>query len=263
MSLVEIRPVEKMKWHGKKGNENFTQPTILECLFDPTTGQYATGLDEPTRKRLEKVTGYDLSNNYGDKPHPFWNSTTAKIKLPAMTSIFNTEKAIDEIKVHVLKASKFVANSLREYEEGLFPEATHIIYDEKEEVKVKASKIQRKNKARKLAMKMSNDEKINIIQILSFKSLKGRSADFLDVEIENLIEEQTLQFLDYAQKDPADVYLRAAILEGLHRNILTKEGNVVLYMGDKIGHNIDEAVKYFADPNNQTIKASILEKLTV
>ncbi len=147
MALVEIRPVDKVKWHGKKGHENFTQPVLIECLFDPITGNYATGLNDDDRKRLEKKTGYDLSDAYGTTPHPFWNSPTARIKLPAMTSIFDTSRAIDEIKVHVLKASKFVANSMREYEEGLFPEATHIIYDEAEEVKVKATKIQRKRKA--------------------------------------------------------------------------------------------------------------------
>jgi hypothetical protein len=262
MALVEVRPVEKVKWHGKKDHENFTQPIIIECLYDNATGNYATGLNDDDKKRLEERTGYDLSNNYTDKPHIFWNSPAGRIKLPAMTTVFDTKKPLDEIKVHVLKASKFVANSLKDYSEGLYPEATHIIYDEAEEVKVKASKIQRKRKAIKFAMKMSNDEKVNIIQILSDKSMRKQSQDFLDVEIDRLIEEDTLQFLDYAQKDPAETYLRAAILEGLHRNILTKEGNIVLYMGDKIGHNIDEAVKYFSDPNNQTIKASILEKLT-
>lgn len=249
-----------MAW--EKGNENFTQPIVLECLYDNQTGAYATGLDEKSRKRLELATGFDLSDNYGNKPHPFWNSQAAKIKLPVMTTIFDTKKPIDEIKVFVLKASKFIANSVREYEEGLYPEATHVIYDEAEETEIKASKIQKKRTAIKLAMKMNNDEKISIIQVLSLKSMRSNSQDYLDVEIDRLIEEDTLRFLEHAKRDSKDTYLRASILEGIHRNILTKEGNVILYMGDKIGHNIDEAVNYFADPNNQTIKASILEKLT-
>lgn len=261
--LVEVRPIEKEKWHGKKGEENFTQPVIIECLYDPKTGKYATGLSDDDKKRLEKLTGFDLSDNFNsEKPHPFWNSSAARIKLPARTVVFDTKKPLDEIKVKVLKASKYVANSLREYREGLFPEATHVIYDEAEEAKIKASKIQIKRKAIKLAMKMTIDEKVNVIQILSMKSMRGQSQDFLDVEIDRLIEDNAVKFLEVAEADPADVYTRAAILEGLHRNILTKEGNTILYMGDMIGHNLDEAVKYFNDPNNQTIKASILEKLT-
>ena len=260
--LVEVKPIERKKWHGKVGDENFTQPLTIECLYDKTIGAYATGLTEDDQKRLERLTGFDLSNRYGDKPHPFWNSQAAKIKLPARTSLFDTLKPIDEIKVKVMKASKFVANSLKDWEEGLYPEATHVIYDEAEEIKMKASKLQIRKKADQLSYKLTNDEKINIIQVLSKKSMRKQSPDFLDVEIARLVEEDTLRFIQYAEEDSATVYVRAAILEGIHRNILTKEGNVILYMGDKIGHNIDEAVKYFSDPNNQTIKASIFEKLT-
>lgn len=261
--LVEVRAIEIPKWHGKKGKENFTQPITIECLYDMESGGYATGLTEDDRVRLEEKTGFDLSDAYSDKPHPFWNSHGAKIKLPVMTSIFDTTKPIEEIKVKVLKASKYVANSMREYEEGLYPEATHVIFDEAEEAQIKASKIQKRNKAIKIAAKMSPEEKANIIQILSGRSVRKQSPDFLEVEVDKLIADDINRFLEYASADPSELYLRAAILEGVHRNIMTKEGNTILYMGDMIGHNLDEAVKYFSDPNNQIIKASILEKLTV
>ena len=259
--LVEVRPVEKKKWHGKEGNENFTQPMILECLYDIQTGKYATGLNEKERKKYEGITGFDLSDNYTEKPHIFWNSPTAKIKLPAMTTVFDTEKPLDYIKVKVLKASKFVANSFREYEEGLYPEATHVIFDEAEEAKVKASKIQRRRKATQLVIKMTTDEKVNLIQILSNKSMRTQSQDFLDVEMEKIINDDVEEFIKYAQMDAAEVYTRAAVLEGIYKNILTKEGNVILYMGDRIGHNLEEAVGYFMNPDNQQLKASVLEKL--
>ena len=260
--LVEVRPIEFKKWHGKKGQENFTQPTILECLYDSQTGKYATGLTKKEQEDYGKLTGFDLSNNYGEKPHPFWNSSTATIKLPARTTIFDTEKPLDFIKVKVLKASKFVANSMKEYNEGLYPDATFVIFDEAEEAKIKASKIQKKRRANQLAVKMTSDEKINIIQILSHKSMRNQSQDFLDVEIDKLIDEDLDNFLKYATMDNTDTYIRASILEGIHRNILTKEGNAILYIGERIGFNIDEAVNYFTDPQNQKMKAQILEKLT-
>jgi hypothetical protein len=262
MAKVEVRPIDRPKWHGKKGKENFAQPMILEALYDPITGKYATGLDDKTRTRLEKATGYDLSDTYKEEPHPFWSSKAARIKLPAQTVVFDTSNPLDEIKVHVLKASKFIANSLREYEEGLYPEATHVIYDESEEIKMKASKVQKKKTAIKLANKMTTDEKANIIQILNGKNVRGQSQDYLDVMIDDLIEEDIDKFIEYAKLDKQELYLRATILEGLHKNILTKEGNAILYMGDMIGHNIDEAVNYFTDPNNQGIKARVLEKIT-
>jgi hypothetical protein len=148
MSLIEVRPVETKKWHGKKGKETFARPLVLEALYDEKTGGYATGLkDEEIRKKLERKTGFDLSDTYDvDVPHPFWNSKAGEIKLEYRTNIFNTKKAIDFIRVSVLKASKFVANSQRELDQGLFPDALFVIFDEKEEATIKATKIQKKRK---------------------------------------------------------------------------------------------------------------------
>lgn len=259
---VEVRPIERKKWHGKSGKEAFTSPLVLEALYDPNTGGYATGLSDADRKRLEKATGFDLSPDFDpEKPHPFWNSSAGRIKLPWRTNIFDTSKPLDEIKVKVLKASKYVANSMKEYEEGKYPEAIFVIYDEAEEVAIKASKVQKRNKAIKLVSKMSLDSKVNIIQILAGKSLRKQSQDFVDVEMDNLIETMPDKVIKYAEMDKAEVYLRAAVLEALHRNILTKEGNAVYYMGDRIADTTDDAVEYFKDPNNQKLKAMILEKL--
>ena len=260
--LVEIRPIETKKWHGKKGAESFSQPTVFEALYDMQTGKYATGLNEEERKTLEQNTGYDLSPEYNpDKPHPFWSSGTARVKLSNQTTIFDTSKNLDLIKVKLLKANKYVANSQKEYENGLYPEAMFVIYDEQEEVQAKASKIQQKNKARELGSKMSLDERINIIQILDGRSLRKQSPSFVDVALEDLIDNDTKEFLRWAEMDKAYVYIRASILEAIHRNILTKEGNAVYYMGDRIGDTTDDACSYFVDPNNQQLKARILEKL--
>jgi len=263
MSLIEVRPIEVKKWHGKKGKETFARPLVLEALYDTKTGGYATGLnDDEIRKQLESKLGFDLSNTYDpDKPHPFWNSKAGEVKLEYRTTIFDTKKALDYVKVSILKASKFVANSQRELEQGLFPDALFVIFDEKEEATIKASKIQKKRKANALATEMTTSEKVNIIQILAGKSLRKQSQDFLDVEIDNLIEEDINSFLKYAEMDKKEVYDRALVLEAIYKNILQKEGSAVLYMGDRIGFNVEEAIKYISNPTNQQLKAMILEKL--
>ena len=262
MSLIEVRPIDTKKWHGKKGKETFARPFVLEALYDPKTGGYATGLTEELRIKLEKKTGFDLSDTYSaDDLHPFWNSKAAQVSLPARTTIFNTKKAIDFIKVSVLKASKYVANSQRELEQGLYPEALFVIFDEIEEATIKASKIQKKRRANKLATEMSAREKINIIQILAGKSLKEQSQDFLDVEIDDLIEQDINSFLQYAEMDKKEIYNKALVLEAIYKGVLTKEGSAVLYIGDRIGFNVEEAINYIAAPENQQLKAIILEKL--
>lgn len=259
---VEVRPIESKKWHKKTGKESFAQPKVIEVLYDTNTGKYATGLTPEETKDYSVKLGLDLSDMFNpDVPHPYWSSKAAQIKLENHTMIFDTERPIDFIKVKNMKASKYVANSLKELEEGKFPHATHVIFDEEEEISAKASKIQIKNKANELALKMSSDEKINIVQILSSKSLRGRSNNFIDVEIDSIITEKPEEFIRYAQMDKQQVYTRAAILEAIHKNILTKEATHIYYMGELIGIDYEAAVDWFMNPQNSKIKVSILEKL--
>ena len=71
MALIEVRPIEKKRWHGYQGKESFTRPVVIEALINVRTNTYDTGLTEEDRVRLEKVTGFDLSNTYKkDTPHP-------------------------------------------------------------------------------------------------------------------------------------------------------------------------------------------------
>lgn len=263
MIKVEVRPVEIEKWHGKKGKESFNQAKTLQVLYDVNTGGYATGLTEEEREKYEKLTGLDLSPTFNpEKPHPYWDSKAGQIKLENSTNIFDISKPSDYIKVKNLKASKFVANSVKELEEGDYPDAMFVIYDEEEEVAKKASKIQSKNKAVALVSKMSIEEKTNLVIILSSKYLKGRSQDFVDVELDSIIEKDPSEFVKYAKMDKAEITTRAAVLEAIYKNILTKEKGSIYYMSERIGLDYEEAVEWFRDPQNQKIKVAILEKLT-
>lgn len=259
---VEVRPLDIPKWHKKKGKEAFQQPHAIEALYDSQIGGYATGLTEEEVEKYQKKLGVDLSNVYDqEKPHPFWSSKMGNIKLENRTMIFETEKALDFVRVKVMKASKFVANSMKEWEDGDYPEATHVITDEEETIKARATKLQKKNKAFKVAMKLSKDDQVNLIQVISDKSCRGRSQDFIDLEIDDLINEKLEEFLKYAEMDKKTLYLRAAILEAIHRNILTKEGTSILYLSDKLGFDFEDTVNWFANPQNQQMKVAILDKL--
>ena len=259
---VEVRPIDTPKWHGKRGKEAFAQPHIIEALYDSTTGGYATGLTEKDEQKYEQKLGGNLSNVFNqEEPHPFWNSKMGRVKLENRTMIFDDIKALDYVRIKLMKASKYVANSIKEYDDGMFPDATHVIFDEEEDVSIKATKIQSKRKADKILAKLSVDAQTNLVQILSSKSLRGRSQDFIDVEMDKILKNDLEGFLKYAQKDKKELYVRAAILECIHRNILTKEGTAIFYMSDKVGYDFESAVEWFSDPQNQNMKISILEKL--
>jgi hypothetical protein len=61
--------------------------------------------------------------------------------------------------------------------------------------------------------------------------------------------------------DKNQLYIKGMVVEALYKNILTKEGAGIYYMGDILGHSIEDVTEYFANPQNQEIKARILEKL--
>lgn len=259
---VEVRPLPIERWHGKDGKESFGQPVSIEVLYDSSTGKYATGLDEEETTKYSHMLGLDLSNTFDPmKPHPYWCSQAARIKLPNHTLTLETDKPSDYIIVKNLKASKFIANSMKEWQDGMYPEATHVIYDEQEEVTVKAGKVQKKNKCIAISAKMSYDDKANMIQVIGKKSVRGRKPDYIDVELDSLIEEKPDEFLRYSQMDKNEVYTQAVVLEAIHRNILTREGTAIKYMDDVIGIDLDDTIKWFIDPQNQKIKAALLEKL--
>lgn len=260
--LVEVRPLPEKKWHGKKNNESFAMPKTVEALYDETTGKYATGLTPEEAAHYGKLLGVDLSDTFHPTvPSAVWASKAFWVPLKNQTMIFDTDKPIEAVKVKLMKASKLVANSQREYDANKYPDATHVIFDEQEEVSTKASKVELKRKAYEWLGKMSGEDKVNIIQILSNKSLKGRSDDFINVEVDDIIANRPVEFLKFVGMGRVEVAVRSAVLELLMKNILTKENQSIYYMGEMIGVEYEDAVAWFKDPNNSKMKVRILEQL--
>jgi hypothetical protein len=263
MAIVEVRPIEKERWHKVKGKDVFTRPTTIEALVSTRTGQYATGLTAEDKERLEKVTGYNLSPEYKlGTPHEFWNSPAALIKLAFKTNIFNTENPLEEIKVKVLKESDLVANSQKEYDEGKYPEALFVIFDEQEDTDIRASKAAIKRKVVIEASKLTKLRKAEIVQILTGISVREQSEDFVDLKLDDAIDSEGAdKVLTLIQRDKTRVALHSLVLEALYKNILRKDGTAIYFMDDQLGFDIESAIDYFINPKNQTLKAQILENL--
>lgn len=260
---VEVRPIEVKKWHDKKGAESFTRPKKIQALVDPSTMKYATGLSKKDIEDLKKkgVT-YDLTDTYNSsEPHPFWDSNMAVVKLENSTMFFNVENPLDFIKIRVMKASKYVANSLAEYEEGLFPEATHVIFDEVEQAQVLASKVEIKNTAIIEASKLTLDRKIELILILGGKNMKNQSSDFVAVELDKIINKDAEEFLRILKMDKKQTASHALVLEALQKSVLRKEGQRIFHMDSPLGIDEIEVAEYLSKEENQDIKLLILSKV--
>lgn len=264
MARVELRPIpsKEQPWHGKTGEESFKVPSKCDVLVNADTNTYATGLTDAEAKEYGAILGLDLSNKFDRSTiHPTWTSNAFTIILGEATQVFDTTKPRDFVKVKILKASKLVANSMKEYEMGEFPYATHVIDDEQQEMERKASKIESKTMAWELMPKLSMEDKCDIIQILRNKSLRNKPASFVNVEIDEIINENAAEFIKFAKMNKETTFIHALIKEALYRNVLTKEGNAIHFMGDFLAASEDDAITYFKDPNQQRLKATIIGKM--
>ena len=260
---VEVRPIESKRWHNKTGQESFTRPKKIQALVDGNTMKYATGLTVEDIKELNKQgANYDLTNNYNsDNPHPFWDSNMAIIKLENNTMFFDMGNPLDFIKIKVLKASKYVANSMAEYDQGMWPEAHHVIFDEAEQAQVLASKVEIKNTAIIEASKLSLERKIQLILVLGGKNMKNQSADFVAVELDKIITKDAQEFLRYLNLDKKHLASHALVLEALQKSVLRREGQRIFHMDSPLGIDEIEVAEYLAKEENQDIKLLILSKI--
>lgn len=257
--IVEIKPIPREKWHGKKGKEDFSRPIKIGALVNGDTLKYETGLTKKDIETLmDKGVAYDLSDVYlKDTPHPFWDSSVSKTKLENFTVLLDTEKPLEFIKYKYIKASKFVANSLAEYNQGLFPDASHYIFDEKEEVEVKATKVAARNEAVLKCSTLSLDAKVQLILLVEGKNLRGKSTDTVEVVLDEMIQTKASDVLITLGKDKKKRALRALVKEGLQKAVLRKKGGKVYYFDEQIGLDEADAADYLGKPKNQELKVRI------
>lgn len=268
--IVEIRPLKIKKWHGLEGDKSFTRPKTIEAAVSGETGKYNVLFEsEEEKEHLEKELGYDLSLRFDpEKPHPFWTSRTAWVELPNHTMFLNTDNPLDRIKLAVIKGHPTVANSQAEYERGEWEKATHVIYSQADEMQQKAKKIEIKKKAIKHSLEMSKEDKIRIIQILTQsrenpagESYRAKSDNFIDVKIDELCDEKPKEFVKWAEMDAETRAVRALVLESHFQNQLRKEGPAYFYGADRIGIDLDAAVSFLKDPENQDYRIRLQEKI--
>lgn len=262
--LIEIRPIEVKKWHEKSKEESFTRAKKIQALVDSNTMKYATGLTVDEIKELtegEGAVNYDLTDHFNMRvPHPFWDGPMGVIKLENNTMFFDISQPLKFIHFKIMKASKYVANSPSEYEQGLWPEATHVIWDESEQLEMKATKIEIKNRAIIELSKLDTQRKKEIILILRGKSTSGNSEAFLVPILDEIVTNSAQELLDVVNMDKKELKTRAIVIEGLNRGVLRKDGHRIFYMDSPLGEDEASVVKYLMDDANQDFKMTIIDK---
>jgi len=160
-----------------------------------------------------------------------------------------------------MRASNRVANSMKEYTEGLFDEATHVIYDEKEELEVLASRIELKESAIVKVRDISEEKKINIVKILSGKNLTGSKPSTVKVHLSKLIDTDAKAVHRQLERDEDSIVVEALVLNCVASNILLKKGHKYYYYNDFIADSVEGLVDYFKNEENQQLRFTLVAKL--
>lgn len=263
-SRVEVRPLDREKWHRKTGKESFMQPQTIEALADVEKMEYAVDFSDQDRKFFkDKKVRYDLSLHYDPEvPHPFWGTKTARVKLENKTMFFNKALPLDRVKIGIMKGSRYVANSKKEWNEGLYPDATHFIHDESEEAEAKASKVELSDTAIIECSKLAPERKIQLIKVLTGGNMKNQSPDFITVKIRELIDKNPALVLKTINRNKKEIATLALVYEAIDKGILRKDGHNIKYLDSVLGMDEEEVVKYFMDDKNQEFYLLIKEKTT-
>lgn len=257
---IDIRPIERERYHGVQGKDSITRTKRIAPTVDTAKMEFITGLDETDLKYLkEKMPNTDFSSRFDpENPHPYWSRFNSALKLENNTVVLDTLNPLELVQYKLAKVSKFVANSMEEYNKGLYPEATHYIHNEEEEIEEKAAKLSIIKKATKKIDAMSLENRMNVLMLATNMPFKNNSADYVDVQLAKEIEENPQKMLDIAEYDKEDLALRSIVTEGLLKNRLLKEGHKIKYQGHVLGSTIEDVVKYLKDPENNEFRARFI-----
>ena len=258
MANIFLKPIMTEKWHGlhKVGRTKFQDTQdVIQVLFDRKQGALATGLDNDTEARLSSSLGVSLANN---STNEFWHDF--KIKLKDQTMIFDTSKPMEELQVFVLKASKFIANSQKELEQGLWPSAKYVIYDEQTEIEKQAAEVQTKAKAIDIFINLSPEKKLDILKLYG-KAVENSSNDFVYTKLYEIVEDNPIDFITQATKSPEEIKVKALIFDLEKLGILRRKGTAYLYNDQQVGFDYDDTVSYLLSPGNQELLVKLKDTL--
>ena len=278
MGKITVKPIEKVDWRGNPVDKAIPRPVVYEIL-PGKDGQYATGLDDselkyddptnPDSKRkltergyYEALLGENMPNFFIPSKHKdtYWAKKASRLTLDYVTQTFDTSNPRDYVRWKNMKASRFVANSLEDYNKGFYPDATHYIHNEEEEMEEKAKRTEVRNQAYKEIFKMTKARKLDLVLVLMQKDMSEQTDDFLTVAVSELAEKKSQEVLEFSQRDKEDSGLHAKIISlNLKNHIIQKEGKYMF--GDIfLGITIPQVIEFLKNERNQEIKIALFEK---
>lgn len=265
---IEIRPIP-----GRNGikafSENleyFSQAHIIAPFVNPSTLKYNSGLTDKDKEYLEaEKFPYDISEQYiQGTAHPFWESHLVKTELRnSPMFLFPGKSLLDFVKWKYLLVNNYIYRSEKEMLTGSKTEATHYIYNEGEENKIKATAVEKRNKLAIEVSKMSLSRKREIILILLNENTDNKDDNYLTVRFEDILKDKDMayQLENLLAGNEEDISTKADVKSAIHKNVLRRTSKGIFYFETNLGFSEGDVVEFLSDPSNQEILLNIKSKI--
>lgn len=266
---VQIKRIqaEGDDFFGLPPEKDLSQSKKVSAFYNSSRGQFDVRLTEAEWEEAKNALGgtYDFELRHdpmSGKPHPFWEAQVAKVLLEPNTFFLDLgDNPMNIIKLGVLRGHPWVANSLQEYENGLWPEARWIIIDDDQDVKAAADKAVKTAEAYKLLTDLSDDEKRMYLQIINKKVYTGVSPAKVMTDFEEVVKGSPKELIELHEQDRDRVELQAQVVAALNKGIFTRKGSMLQYGDFSLGIDIEGTVDFLISPENQQLKAQIIHKI--
>lgn len=257
---VIITPITKEnEWHSLHEINLSRMPNTFETIrafFNAEKGHYDTGLSEEQYTRLATQLKTDLTPNYDNE---FW-ATELKIKLGNDGVVLDPNNPLDEVKIAVAKANKFIANSIKELKSGLWPDAKFVIKNEKEEAEVEEAVINTKIEAAKIFDKLTPAKRKQILKLYG-KSANNSTESFVTAKLYEEMERNAKDFIKKSSMDSKELDVRSTLFDLENLGIIVNKGGQLTYNDDILGYDREDAVLNLLKPKSQELLLSLKEKI--
>ncbi len=293
---------------GKKSNKTKMGncSDSFQALYSPKVGGLATGLtdawvedgvqviDEVTKRPLLIQHKMERKHNLPDgflnnKPWMKGDSDDEKnwtyyqrkyVTLNDGSTVFNTDEMEGELSYYILLASKYVANSEKEWRDHKWPDARWYIALENEEDELKATKSRQKSKC--IAFLVDDEFSLTyqqkFVHVLGLATVSASLTtdaiynllkDYIDASnylpgsnIEKFQELQELLKTPLGREEFEARHLLKRSIDG--RVVREKQGAYIWDRPDgplRLGENYREAVEYLLDPKKEAMVEDLLAEL--
>ena len=260
---IEIRPIEnRRRYHGLT-TAKLDRPKKIRVLPNMTTMRYDIDLTDKEVDWLETKLGFPLILEY--TPGVFndsWDSNKFILKLTNEIKVLYTKlNPYDLIYYKSALKDDWVANSWEEWDSQEAYNAKFYIFDQFENSRKKATKVELLTAARKLSYQLSRLQKEQILRVYTENDYSNVSSNVIDVEIDEMINKTPSEFITFAQMNAGELHLRSIAIEAISTRIISKKTEGYYYRDMYLGADVPEITRYLSNPKNQGIKVSILDKL--